>query len=179
MTSRPDWRAIVAGLAIALLLVAIGAFLRGGGQTDPLLGSQDAGQLMRRPDLFGVVVAVDAATVTLQDGTVLALTTSSRVVSSYTQQPVVLRARHFVHVGLQDGAADWIAVLGVVPQAPPGLVVYTGTAHVQDGEVVFDDGTVLPLAEGVQLYPGHAIVHIEPDSGFVVGAEQDLITPEG
>lgn len=130
----------------------------------------------RRPDAVGVIAQIEADGVTLTDGSRFGFHEQPVVVSSYTRQPVSPRPNQFVHLGLIGDRVRWMAVLGVVAKVSPPRVDYTATIdHIDGDELVFDDGTVLPVVRSVTAYPGFAIVEVDPEDGLVRRVQQDVV----
>lgn len=78
----------------------------------------------------------------------------------------------YVHIGLEGERVRWIAGIGLVSGDPP-VVRYSGifeSLDTQTRQATFEDGTVLVLAEGVDLpEPGREVVaEIDVGAGLVV-----------
>lgn len=60
---------------------------------------------------------------------------------------------NLVHLGLDgDGLVRWIAGIGVVSDADPPIVVYSGIfERLEAGQAYFEDGTVLPAEDGLSF----------------------------
>lgn len=79
--------------------------------------------------------------------------------------------KRYVHVGLDDDRAIWIAGIGVVSGDPP-TVIYSGVLEAFDDDdhvATFEDGTTLTFADDVEPpEPGREIVvEIDVDSDTV------------
>ncbi|HVE75383.1 MAG TPA: hypothetical protein VND22_01305 [Actinomycetota bacterium] len=72
----------------------------------------------------------------------------------------------YVHVGIKDKQVVWVAVIGVVPQGDAPVVIYSGVFDRLDSKkrAVFEDGTVIKLADGVSAPPKgkETVVFIDP-----------------
>lgn len=87
--------------------------------------------------------------------------------------PLLTWEGKYVHIGLEDKTVVWIAGIGPVDtsQNPP-LVYYTNSVYLEKrgSSAIFLDGTVLRLAEGVEVPPSETIVKatIDPAKHVVI-----------
>lgn len=129
----------------------------------------------RLPDREGVVSAVSAKQITLDDKTVLKLAKNVVVFSTYNQRSVPLAGLKgkYVHVGVKGSTAEWIAQIGVVQGTPP-TALYEGELVGVDGQrMTFKDGTVLTLAKGLTApagAKGHTLAVVDAATHVVTGA---------
>lgn len=148
--------------ALAVLALAVGACGDddAGGQTDkahefvPLDGSP------RVPDDAGTVVAVadDFSTLALDGDRVFEIDERLQAFAAATGsiEPVREFVGQYVQVGTDGDTVQWIGRISAVAAQPDGrkLAYYVGVAtEVDDRQVTFREGTVLELADGVEL-PG-------------------------
>lgn len=159
-------RAALLGAAVVLLVAC------SNGDSTPAVGSDTRGRV---PDDHGVVSSVTLEQVTLDGKRTYDVSDEVRTFSTYDRalQPLLGFENRYVHVGLRKGKVVWLAGIGAVVPGKPPAVYYTGTVREVDEEkgVVFGDGTVLRLADGVEA-PGKAAVvqvKIDPSTGLVSG----------
>ena len=152
-------RALLVALAAAVF--SAGCRADGGSEQVRLDGSP------RVPDEEGVVVEVSRDRLTLAGGDTYEIGEELQSFSSQTMAavPVLQRKGQYVHIGVDGDRLVWIAAIGsVVPGAEP-VVYYTGTLEgVEDGRAIFEDGTVLRVAPGVEpaIRQGPAVAEIDP-----------------
>jgi hypothetical protein len=137
-------------LAVLLAVAATGA-CRAGGQ-DPMADIHLDGSA-RPPDVAGVVTKVTVDDITI-DAKTYRLSRNLLAFNTYSLEAIpVLRTKgSYVHAGLVEGRAVWVSEVARVLPAASGRRVgyYRGTLlAVDDGRLVFRDGTVLRPAAGV------------------------------
>lgn len=135
----------------------------------------DAGP--RQPDAEGVVEEVNPDRIRLDGGRVWRVDPQ---VESFTSgghdlTPLARWTGRYVHIGLNDqDRVVWVAGIGIVAQQDPPVVRFSGVVdRVQDATLIFADGTVLRLAEGVEP-PGRGmqvVVTIDPAARTVVSVQ--------
>lgn len=118
--------------------------------------SSDAGVSIdgpRHPDDFGVATDLSRAEITLDDERTYPVSSDLISFSTYTGEiePMLSRAGQYVLVGLRDGEMVWMAGLGrPIDLGDRKVALYNGQlVEIDDGSLVFADGTVIPLADGV------------------------------
>ena len=136
-------------VAVAALGVSVTACF-GGGQPRSVL---DAGP--RVPDAEGEVTDVSPQRIVLSGRRSFAIapTVQSFTTRTHDLAPLSGWRGKYVHIGLDDEQeVVWIAGIGVVIQAPPRRVLYTGVFERLDseGRAVFSDGTVLRLRSNIE-----------------------------
>ena len=159
-------------LAVALVCAALA--LAGCGKDDapPQVGLDTS---PRVADDQGVVTQVSLDEVTLDGKRSYKVSDSLRSFSTYDRelQPLLGFKNRYVHLGLHKGKVVWLAGIGAVVQTPSPAVFYSGTLRRVDDKrrLVFGDGTVLPLADGVAPPPAGQVVQarIDPAHGRVAG----------
>jgi hypothetical protein len=134
-------------VVLAVALLSLVACDRGG---DSARVSLDGSP--RIADDEGIVTAVDLSSITL-DGT-RTYTVEDDLVSfsNIDLQPVPLLYTdgQYVQIGADGHTARWIATLAKPLPLDPPVVLYSGVVRsVDDGRLVFANGTVLELARGV------------------------------
>jgi hypothetical protein len=117
----------------------------------------------RRPDVEGVVTAVDVHQVTV-DGTSYPVSPRLRSFAAGTGQtvPLLWRAGQYVQVGLKRHTAVWIEGIGAVVRVeghPPAVYFTQVLRRVSGGKAVFADGTILRL--GSTRPPAHLPVRVQ------------------
>ena len=153
------------GPVLVALLVA-SSFVACGSEDDPAPSIKLDGSA-RVPDDAGIVDAVSVEEITI-DGRERPLSKYLQSFSTYklTVVPVLQSEGAYVHVGVTRGQVVWLAVVAKpLPKDGGGSAAfYTGTVVRTDEDgVVFQDGTVLDRASGLD----------EPVAGAVVLAEID------
>lgn len=157
-------RAVLVGIAVVVLVAGCDRS-SSPGEPVALDGSP------RHPDAVGVVRDVSRREIRLESGKALRIDESVRSFASQTMEPVPLLQRkgQYVHIGVDDDRAVWVAAVGSVVRAAKPTVYYPGRVKRSEGrEVVFVDGTVLTLAAGID----------PPADGAYVVAEIDIETDE-
>lgn len=131
---------------------------------------------VRFPDDQGIVTAVNFDEITLDGERSFPI---SDEVDSFTTRghdttPLVHWQDRYVHIGIDaDGLVIWVAGIGIVVEEDDARVVlYTGVFEGldEDGNAIFQDGTVLRLAEGIEP-PGvgdEAAARIDADTDQVI-----------
>jgi hypothetical protein len=167
MTSDVRRRALA---AIALVLVAGACSGGDDGPSFALDGSP------RFPDDEGIVTAVDFESVTLDgertydiDGDVVSFSSIDLKVI-----PLLFTEHQYVQVGLDGDTARWIGALARPLQTDPPAVLFVGEIEaIGDGQVTFDNGTVVRVADGVDVKTGDADVRvaIDPRAGEITEVE--------
>ena len=124
----------------------------------------------RYPDAQGVVDRVDVHRITLDGGRTYKVSPSLQSFSSISLQtvPLLQRQGQYVQIGLRGHTMVWIAAIGSVVRLPTEHVVfYNGQlADTPPHRVVFRDGTVLDLADGVTspVRTGFVRAEIDPST---------------
>lgn len=148
--------------ACVLLAATVFVAACGGGGVKPIAldGSP------RFPDAEGVVTSVTVRQLTLDGGRVYDVSKKLQSFSTYTLETVSLLQRkgQYVQVGLHGRTVVWIGTIGApLPQNPP-VVYYLGTlVKVDQGRLVFRDGTVLRLGPSVTTPTKSGLVRVEID----------------
>lgn len=131
---------------------------------------------VRYPDDQGIVTAISFDEITLDGDRSFPI---SEAVDSFTTRghdttPLVHWQDRYVHVGLDgDGLVIWVAGIGIVVEDDDARVVlYTGVFEGidEDDNAIFQDGTVLRLAEGIDL-PATG-----DETAITLDADRDLVT---
>lgn len=157
--------------ALVLLLGACGA-----GSEKPVVlldGSP------RVPDAEGVVIEASREGITLNRNRTYKVSPELIAFSTYNRKPIQLASTigDYVHVGLDDGEVQWIALIGVVVVDAEGhkTAAYQGKLVRIDGRrLEFKDGTVLTLQQGLVAPAdglGDVYAAIDVDKGVVQGAQ--------
>lgn len=149
---------------MALALLA-GACSGGGGDDGFALDGSP-----RRPDLAGVVTDVSTKDVVVDGGKRRRFADGLASFSTYdlVATPVLHHRDRYVHAGLDGDRVEWVAGIGVVVRAEgrPPVVFYNGDlVEADDGRATFRDGTVLTLADGVEVPAGTTALRAEIDPG--------------
>ncbi|MBW3588170.1 MAG: hypothetical protein KY429_01990 [Actinobacteria bacterium] len=126
----------------------------------------------RSPDAAGVVTDISFHQVQIDGSETFAIDPE---IESFTSREHAVTAllrwkdRWYVHIGLEDNVAVWIAGIGIVVEGS-NQVTYPGTFLRADGNrVIFEDGTVFRMAEDVNTDPFRegrlvaAVVDVERD----------------
>ena len=107
----------------------------------------------RPPDVEGVVEKISFERVTLDGGRTFEVRKDLQSFSTYdlAAVPMLQRLGQYVHLGLDGKKVAWMAMIGEVVRGSGAPVVYYNGVLVRlDGDrVIFRDGTVLQLADGV------------------------------
>lgn len=136
----------------------------------------------RPPDEVGVLVEVadDFSALTLDGGRTYEVADDLQCFATQDGSTVPLRQRvgEFVHLGIEGDTVVWLASIADVIDGPDADVVYYvgDVVDLVDGALVFDDGTVLRVADGYGLpdppEDGARIrVTIDPEQRAVVAVE--------
>lgn len=109
----------------------------------------------RFPDAEGVVTSVSFEEIEIDGETRYPIDPEVQSFSTYNANviPLLSWQNKYVHLGLDDGQVVWVAGIGVVDsKADPPTVYYVGgvLVKVDKNKAIFQDGTVLTLAEGVE-----------------------------
>ncbi|MGH8993428.1 MAG: hypothetical protein ACRDZ7_18110 [Acidimicrobiia bacterium] len=146
------------------MLALIGAGCSGGGDDDRVVldGSP------RFPDVEGVVEKISRERITLDGDRSYKVADDLASFSTYdlSATPMLHRKGQYVQLGLDGDTAEWMAGIGVVVRAPdkPPVVFYNGyLLHVDEGQAVFRNGTVLRLADGVKSPGDQGLLRAEID----------------
>jgi hypothetical protein len=126
----------------------------------------------RYPDAQGVVKSVSRERIALENGREWELVDKPQSFSTYTLAQVSLLARkgQYVQVGLDGDHVAWVASIGAVTRVDPPVVYYNGELErIDDRDAIFEDGTVLRLADGVEspVPKGPVRAEIDPARGVV------------
>jgi hypothetical protein len=127
----------------------------------------------RIPDDAGVVTLVTLERIELdgKNSYQVSEDLESFTTGDHTIRPLLSWKDRYVQLGLDDGAVQWVAGIGIVASDPP-RVLYTGLFERLESErrAVFRDGTVLVLAEGVSAPPkgSEALATIDPSNDLVI-----------
>lgn len=153
---------IRAGLSALVLATALLASACGGGGVKPIALDGTP----RFPDAEGVVTSVSVNNITLDGGRTYSVSRKLQSFSTYTLEtvPLLQRKGQYVQVGLHGKTMVWISTIGApVPQNPP-VVFYLGKlVKVDQGRLVFRDGTVLRLGPAVTTPAQSGLVRVEID----------------
>lgn len=164
MTSR-----LARAAAAATAVVAIG--LAGcGGDDEPAVALDGSPRL---PDTEGVVTEVSDDKIVLDGKHTYEVSDDLMAFSTYTLEaiPLAHRKGQYVQLGLDGETAEWLALIG---EPLEGRVYYTGELEEVDGDnLVFADGTVLTLGDGVKppAEAGRMRAVVDPNKRVVVGFE--------
>lgn len=166
---------LICVLMVALLLV-------GCESDEPTLSV--ANDSPRFPSDEGVVTSINATELELDgkrrypiDPEVL----SFKTFKGHEVTPLAHWEKRYVHVGVRDDTVVWVAGIGIVLPGPPEEVFYPGVVKgSKDQRVVFEDGTTLALAEGVQMPPEGSKVEtsIDPKKHAIVSWKVSGAPPE-
>jgi hypothetical protein len=122
----------------------------------------------RFPDDEGVVTSVSIGELELDDDRTYGMSVELESFSTYTMElePVLGWDGHYVQVGLDGDTVVWIAGVADVFPGPPLTAYYTGQLVEIDADrkLVFRDGTVLQLADGVRPAADEGSVVVEIDA---------------
>lgn len=157
--------------AVAVMATfALGAGACGGGDDGPAIALDGS---PRVPDAEGVVVEVRDDEIVLDGDRKFDVSDDLLAFSTYTLEAVPLAQRkgQYVQVGLDGDTVEWLALIG---EPLEERVYYTGELEEIDGQqLVFKDGTVLTLADGVKppAETGRMRAVVDPKKRSVVGFE--------
>ena len=154
--------------AATITALALGACRGGSGSDFALDGSP------RIPDDEGIVTAVDLESVTLDGERTYDVERDLRSFSAIdlSTVPLLFTEGQYVQVGVDGDTLEWIGAIAkplAAEQEP--FVLYAGELEAVDGDaLVFDNGTVLRLADAVEAssFVGEGVrVSIDPDTKTV------------
>ncbi len=123
----------------------------------------------RFPDDQGVVTQIDFETLKLDGKRSYKISPEVESFSTYNLKitPLLSWDQRYVHLGLDDDVVVWIAGIGNVLKRPAGdVVVYTGARFLRidrKRNAIFFDGTVIKIAEGVEVPPEDTITKVTID----------------
>lgn len=135
----------------------------------------------RSPDAAGIVTDINFHEVQIDGSDKFAIDPE---IESFTSREHAITAllrwkdRWYVHIGLEDNAAVWIAGIGIVVEGS-NQVTYPGTFLRAEGDrAIFEDGTVFRMAEDIntEAFREGSLV------AAVVDVERDLLVelrPQG
>ena len=145
---------------MAAVLLA-GACSRGGADELRLDGSA------RFPDDEGVATALTHSSITLDGDRTYAVSPSLRAFSSATLElePMLGRRGQYVQIGIDGDTMVWMAgVARVIEVEGQRSAFHSGTVDgVEDGRLVFEDGTTLAIGRGVDAPKPGARVTVRID----------------
>ena len=127
----------------------------------------------RIPDDAGVVTLVSLERIELdgENSYPVSEDLESFTTGDHTVRPILSWKDRYVHLGIDDGAVQWVAGIGIVASDPP-RVLYAGVFErlAEERRAVFRDGTVLALAEGVSPPPkgSETLATIDPSNDLVI-----------
>jgi len=131
------------------MLALLAACSRGGGHASVVLDGSP-----RIPDDEGIVTAVDLSSVTLDGHRTYRVEDDLVTFSNIDLQtvPLLFTKGQYVQVGADGHTARWIGTVAKPLKTTPPVVIYEGTIRsVDDGRLVFANGTVLRVADGVDV----------------------------
>ena len=137
---------LVRAAAAATAVLALGAGACGG-DDEPAVALDGSPRI---PDAEGVVVEVSDEEIVLDGDRKFDVADDLMAFSTYTLEtiPLAQRKGQYVQVGLDGETVEWLALIG---EPLEDRVYYTGELEEIDGDqLVFADGTVLTLADGVK-----------------------------
>lgn len=161
-------RLVRAALAVTAA-VSLG-FAGCGGDDEPAVALDGS---PRVPDTEGVVTEVSDEEIVLDGKHTFDVSDELLAFSTYTLEaiPLAQRKGQYVQLGLDGDTAEWLALIG---EPLEGRVYYTGELEEVDGDkLVFADGTVLALGDGVEAPSGSGRLRviIDPTKRAIVGFE--------
>lgn len=152
-------------LALALLALAPVVFTGACGRDGPEELRLDGSA--RIPDDEGVATALTHSSITLDDERTYDVSPSLRAFSSATLElePMLGRRGQYVQIGLDGDTMVWMAgVARVIDVDGQRSAYHSGTVGgVEDGRLVFEDGTTLALSRGVDAPKAGARVTVRID----------------
>ncbi len=139
------------------LLVLVAVLLAGGCSKEAPPGVVLDGR-PRLPDDEGVVVAVSRTSITLEGGRPYRISRKLQSFSSATLEavPLLQRKDQYVQLGLRGDTVVWLASISAVVGRDSPTALHIGTLKSVDRKqrnLVFEDGTVLRLADDVVFPP--------------------------
>lgn len=157
-------------VAVAVVAMAAIGFAGCSGDDEPAIALDGSPRL---PDVEGVVTEVSDEEIVLDGKHTYEVSDDLLAFSTYTLEaiPLAQRKGQYVQLGLDGDTAEWLALIG---RPLEGRVYYTGELEEVDGDnLVFADGTVLTLGDGVKppTDSGRMRVVIDPNKRVVVGFE--------
>ena len=156
------------GAALVALLAFVGAC---GDDEDPVADITLDGST-RPPDREGIVEEVSLEDIRI-DGQRYELSKKLLAFSTYTLTaiPVLATEGSYVHLGVEDGKAVWVAQIAQPLRSASGSTfVYEGTIRrVRGDRVEFGDGTVLRATVEIPPVGSRIQVTIDPDADRIVG----------
>ena len=129
---------------------------------------------VRYPDDQGIVTAVSLEEMTIDGRSAYAISEDIQSFSTRDHQttPIVDWKESYVHVGFDaSGNLAWVAGIGIVVEDDEARVVlYRGvlSSTDDDGNSIFEDGTVFRFAQGIDGSVGQMAT-------FTIDAQRDLI----
>ena len=160
MADRRTRRGLLAASVATSLCLLAPACAGGGSSSSPTTAIALDGT-PRYPDAEGVVVdiAADFSTITLDGDRTYGVRRDVQSFSSLdgSVQQLLQRKGQYVQVGLKGDTIRWIAGIAALVQTAGSapVVYYSGNlADVRRGKAIFEDGTVLTLADGVAAPEG-------------------------
>lgn len=156
--------------AATTVVAALGLAGCGGGDDEPAVALDGSPRL---PDIEGVVTEVSNDEIVLDGKHTYEVSDDLMAFSTYTLEaiPLAQRKGQYVQLGLDGDTAEWLALIG---EPLEGRVYYTGELEkVDGGKLVFSDGTVLALADGVKppADSGRFRAVIDPNKRVVIAFE--------
>lgn len=161
---------LVRAAAAATAVLALGAAACGGDDDGPSIKLDGS---PRVPDAEGVVVEVSDEELVLDGDRKFDVSDDLMAFSTYSLEtiPLAQRKGQYVQVGLDGETVEWLALIG---EPLEDRVYYTGELEEIDGEqLVFADGTVLTLADGVKppVEKGRMRAVVDPKKHVVIAFE--------
>ena len=158
-----------AAVAVTAVL-ALGAAACGGGDDEPAIALDGS---PRVPDAEGIVIEVSDDKIVLDGDREFEVADDLMAFSTYTLEaiPLAQRQDQYVQVGLDGDTVEWLALIG---EPLEDRVYYTGELEEIDGDqLVFADGTVLSLDDGVEppAESGRLRAVIDPKKRAVIAFE--------
>lgn len=131
------------------MLALLAACSRGGGRSTVALDGSP-----RIPDDEGIVTAVDLSSFTLDGQRTYRIEDDLVSFSNIDLRtvPLLFTKGQYVQVGADGHTARWIGTVAKPLKTTPPVVIYEGTLRsVADGRLVFANGTVLRVADSVDV----------------------------
>ena len=126
----------------------------------------------RTPDADGIVTDINFNEVQIDGSDTFEIHPE---IESFTSREHTITAllrwkdRWYVHIGLEDNVAVWIAGIGIVVEGDE-QVTYPGTfLRAENDRAIFEDGTVFRMADGVASAREGSLV------AAVIDVERDLL----